>query len=407
MNEKLKKKTNNLFNIFTNDSLKIEKSSGFEYIGKDKDIAGFHSFANNTLVLTTMNDSINFMKFIDSLMEDDFIKKNYLRKEIIDEIICYYSNTDTEVERTSRSLDNLLKVIKEVNKQEYICVIPIFGIEIQENITFNNKVTFLNYKNIDEYISTYSSDFKSIEKNFGDEYFLTENDEVAIISVKSNSKYVALELARKTIKSYLNIFRIFLGSKNGRFNLAVDKNIFSFSTSLVIGKDNIYINNKNTGAMYKVDLSHDVFSTNYVDYLLSLEDIQKIRSDVEKRLFLGSQLIGEALLENDRNTRFMKTMMAIEALIQAKGDSTTDLSFKVINLLESENNEEERKNLYKSFKDLYELRSLVAHGENSQLGLYSEYLSIDIAINLITVLIDKKFKSFEEVESFVKERQFK
>lgn len=167
----------------------------------------------------------------------------------------------------------------------------------------------------------------------------------------------------------------------------------------------MHVNTQSQGAIYPVKLDDPFFkSSSAIEYLLNLENPLKKITNLEKRLFSSCQLVGESFLEVDRSTRFLKAIMSIEALIQVQGNTVTDIAFKLAHLLGKDPIGREK--LFKDFKNLYNIRSLVAHGEDNQFGVYEEMLAIDLALNLIVTLIESDFKTFEDVEKYVRKKQF-
>lgn len=229
---------------------------------------------------------------------------------------------------------------------------------------------------------------------------------MAVVAVKSSSKKQAEAIAKSILRKYLNIFRIFIGSKNRSYNVSEDDIITFLSQSIVYDREKTTINNGFVGATKAVQLNDNFFSkSKYIQYLLKLEDENRSRSDIEKRLFLGSQLLGEAFLENSKSTRFLKTMMAVEAMIQVKGEPTKDISLKAAYLMSNDINDV--KEIYKNFNMLYDLRSRIAHGEEINFGKYEEYLVMDYATNLLTDLIDEDYDNFQVLEDYIFERKLR
>lgn len=98
MDNKKKEKASNLFGVFLKDSLRIEETIGFEHMNTGA--ASVYSSSAYTLVLSTVQDSINFMVFIDSLLKDSQINDNYTRQELINTIVEYLGrkNKDEKIE---------------------------------------------------------------------------------------------------------------------------------------------------------------------------------------------------------------------------------------------------------------------------------------------------------------------
>lgn len=97
--------------------------------------------------------------------------------------------------------------------------------------------------------------------------------------------------------------------------------------------------------------------------------------------------------------------MAVEAMIQVKGEPTKDISLKAAYLMSNDINDV--KEIYKNFNMLYDLRSRIAHGEEINFGKYEEYLVMDYATNLLTDLIDEDYDNFQVLEDYIFERKLR
>ncbi|MGJ0707463.1 hypothetical protein, partial [Enterococcus avium] len=370
---------------------------GFEY-SNDPKVTSFYSKDGNVLIFKEQSASNNFIKMVDQLVSDSVIYRNYSRSELINTIIQFFA-----IEKDEKTANMLLDFLKKIDRQKWFVVLPVYGFEVVEQITFE-KIEFIPPKklieriNEDKEIPISSDSTKRIEA--------MSKKAMAVVAVKSSSKKQAEAIAKSILRKYLNIFRIFIGSKNRSYNVSEDDIITFLSQSIVYDREKTTINNGFVGATKAVQLNDNFFSkSKYIQYLLKLEDENRSRSDIEKRLFLGSQLLGEAFLENSKSTRFLKTMMAVEAMIQVKGEPTKDISLKAAYLMSNDINDV--KEIYKNFNMLYDLRSRIAHGEEINFGKYEEYLVMDYATNLLTDLIDEDYDNFQVLEDYIFERKLR
>ncbi|MBO0455895.1 hypothetical protein JZO77_03980 [Enterococcus hulanensis] len=397
---KINKKQNKDYQIFFEEFKKTaiwDKGIGFEY-SNDPKVTSFYSKDGNVLIFKEQSASNNFIKMVDQLVSDSMIYRNYSRSELINTIIQFFA-----VEKDEKTANMLLDFLKKIDRQKWFVVLPVYGFEVVEKITFK-KIEFIPPKklieriNEDKEIPISSDSTKRIEA--------MSKKAMAIVAVKSSSKKQAEAIAKSILRKYLNIFRIFIGSKNRSYNVSEDDIITFLSQSIVFDREKTTINNGFIGATKAVQLNNNFFSeSKYIQYLLKLEDENRSRSDIEKRLFLGSQLLGEAFLENSKSTRFLKTMMAVEAMIQVKGEPTKDISLKAAYLMSNDINDV--KEIYKNFNMLYDLRSRIAHGEEINFGKYEEYLVMDYATNLLTDLIDEDYDNFQVLEDYIFERKLR
>lgn len=362
----------------------------------DPDVSTVYSCGLTSLVLPELESSNNFMKMLDKLMLDEVINRNYTRSELINKIISAFSDNSF-----SMASNDLYNTLKQVEKEKYYCIMPVYGFVVTEPVIFGDvmfapgtKSNSLIAEKIN--ISLTETMKKHIEK--------ISYNTVALICIKSASKKKVIEISEEMLRKYLNIFRVFIGSKSRNYNISVENSIRYESQSVVFNEEKITFNNQIKGAYQSVPLNDSYFTTSkYISLLIELLDVNKKKSNIEKRLSIGVQLLGEAFLESDTSTRFLKSMMAIEALIQVKGESTKEISLKAAYLLG--NTQEETQDIYRSFNKLYDLRSRIAHGEIIQIGKYEEYLVLDYTSTLLVTLIDRNYENFEEFEQFIFNRK--
>lgn len=382
-----------LFESFTK-SATLEVGSGFEYID-DEEILSMYNEKGFVLLLREQKTVNVFIKLIDKLLLEDVINKNYTRSELIKAFILFF-----EGELAGKSAKDLISNLKNITNTTRFCLIPIYGINVNDSVTFE-KITIVPGINIIEVITKEHGDIDKHTKKI-----LNENSKMtfALLKIKSQSKKRASEIAEDILRRYLNVIRVFIGSKSRKSNVSVDDSIRFLSRSIVFDSEQITLHNRIVGSSHPIRLDDSFFTkSKYIAYLLKLEDVNMKRTDIQKRLFLGSQLLGESFLESNLPTRFLKAIMSVEAMIQTKGESTKDISFKGAYILEE--NSEDRQNIYKDFNKLYDLRSKIAHGESVKIGMFEEYLAMDYATNIMVNLIDKDFLSYTEFETFIFERK--
>lgn len=396
MDKKQKREYIQFFEEFSQTAI-FKKGLGIEY-ANDPEIISYYACGGNALIFKEQLASNNFMKMVDRLVSNDQISKNYTRSELIHGIIRYFVAEDSE-----KDAEKLLNHLNKVDKKKWFLFLPVYGFEVDEPITFE-KIEFIPKNKVVEKINEVRS--STFEDNFIKRIEKTTKNTMALVTVKSFSKNQAVVIAKNVLRKYLNIFRIFIGSKSGAFNVSVEDTIAFPSHSIIFNDEESTLNSMISGATRPVKLNDPFFSqTKYIEYLLKLEDENSKKSDIQKRLFLGSQLLGEAFLEFDMSTRFLKSMMAIEAMLQVKGEPTKDISLKAAYVLTSDISE--AMEVYKNFNMLYDLRSRIAHGEDITLGKFDEYLVMDYASILLTRIIDQDYENFKSLEDYIFERKLR
>ncbi len=112
------------------------------------------------------------------------------------------------------------------------------------------------------------------------------------------------------------------------------------------------------------------------------------KNEIEKRITNAVNWLGMAIAEKNNSIAFTQSIYAIESLLQyeTKGEVinksiVATISEAIAFLLGK--NYEDRKNIEKNFKELYGIRSKIAHGKSSEITAYQVLEAINLAKRLV------------------------
>ena len=194
---KINKKQNKDYQIFFEEFKKTaiwDKGIGFEY-SNDPKVTSFYSKDGNVLIFKEQSASNNFIKMVDQLVSDSVIYRNYSRSELINTIIQFFA-----IEKDEKTANMLLDFLKKIDRQKWFVVLPVYGFEVVEQITFE-KIEFIPPKklieriNEDKEIPISSDSTKRIEA--------MSKKAMAVVAVKSSSKKQAEAIAKSILRKYL------------------------------------------------------------------------------------------------------------------------------------------------------------------------------------------------------------
>jgi hypothetical protein len=133
------------------------------------------------------------------------------------------------------------------------------------------------------------------------------------------------------------------------------------------------------------------------------------RSEIEKRLSTAIRWIGTAMDEEYDCDKFLKFAVALECLLAKRNEEiSTPLAERCTFILSE--NKEERRDLYKMVKRLYNTRSEIAHKgkveiEKDQLNKI-KWVSISCLMSFCENINKYKWQDFEDLDNWIQEKKF-
>lgn len=360
----------------------------------------FYFCESGAIVFSNKNGNTSYLKLISLFKDIDIISKNYTEKEIKKFIVSlvYLENLDVE------SLKTEISKMKVIQKNTYIVLFPVYGIEIDKE-TNSGEFIFHTKDSLKERITSLNSDIKIDEL----EIHLRANVFIEC-EVKTRSKERAPELIEEKIGIFFNILRFFIASKSNKINISLENNQNSISTNLVIDSNggNLTLNRSKDRFNNPILLKDAHLSQNeQLSFFIEIQFANRKKSLMEKRLALGIQWLGESMDETNPKMKFLKLFFAFESLIQVKSENQTDKMAELLAFL-LEDNSEERKKVKKDFKNLYSIRSNIAHGEVEKVSQFDLYYAYDLIYGLVRVLLGNinNFKTLDDIYAHVDDLKF-
>ena len=393
MDEKIKGKAKIEYEIFSeNSETIINDIERATQVNNSGDKICYTIGFNNVVIINNLEGSNALLKVKDIFFEDSFIYKNYTMKQLQDEIIKH------RLFGSDEDFESIIKSLTDVEKKEHKVFLPVYGVAINANVNFEG-IKFISKESL-------SSILKEENRKLLSDRI--DTNVYSQITIKSASKNRAVELGIMRIERIINVLRFFTNSKKRSADL-------SLNSSLKIRKDGIAISEQQTfrtssyiGAIHPIKLDDEYFtSNNKLNKVISIENKQSKKTDMEKRVLMAVQWLGMSLSEDDYGMKFTKAMISIEALLQTNTETFSDkLSDTIAFILEE--NKENRLAVKKDFKLLYGMRSKISHGEHNSIGTYDLYLLLEYATLLIHWTIENvdKFNTIEELNAYINELKF-
>lgn len=379
---------------------------------------------NYTTIISIYNNSeIRFQYRKDKLLDIvNLIIKNkkmnyYQAEENLTDDILNIIKKDKFIKNESNK-EITKKVIKAINTspQNFLCLIPVYGIDQIINLKFSNHISLCPAKNKDytirKYLPDYSTHLLESESAIND---------FACITINNTYKFSVISKSIEYLNTIFNTLQLLWGDLLNPLNIGINykkpnKNIVNPFFVLTNKQKDCLID---FPEYTHVRISRDILTDNQLKILKAIGKIidKKIEnskiSKVEQNIYIAVNYIGTALTETDRLKRILNFMSAIEALIEqkylrvkGKKISITDQITKIsTQILEKDKDEKTRSNFKKRMKKLYGKRSNLTHGESEYVTfddlVFIKDVSIELCLFFINMADDLSKRT--SLETFLKE----
>lgn len=298
-----------------------------------------------------------------------------------------------------------------------IIAIPIYGISLYdaEFIEINSKIKLINKSNLKNYMCDNLDKsiherileiFSSSEKGFN----LRDFDTYLILELDAK---INLEDVKELVKMIDDIFRFMIGGYEEKISIGsynfrnpVDEKYIMFTPKDIkfnietsLGEGNTFNN--------KLILRKDTLTNKEKGYskLFDLV-IQKNKTDLGKRIINSLNWLGQANNSVNLSNNLVYCMIALESLLNL---DTSNFSASIVNQISegvaiiTAHNLEDRKKAKKSIKNLYKLRSKIAHGKDNNLVKKEE---VELIYNLVKytiedLLYNPEYKEVKTIEDLL------
>lgn len=283
-----------------------------------------------------------------------------------------------------------------IDLKEYHVLLPIFHVHMYEPELTIGKNKLVKFQAISEYIKENNYCLpERMEEITQDKYFA--NIPFVDVVVNAREFHYAYDQAQLRLEEIIRLLNFILYS-NYR-GLEVISSITNSGTRdrhFIVNKDWCQISSSVHPSNVKELVLEDV-----LDFMLDerygnrqLFDIfdKSGKNEIEKRISNAVNWVGMAIAEKNNSVAFTQAIYAIESLLQyeIKGEVinksiVATISESIAFLLGK--NLEDRKRVEKRFKELYGIRSKIAHGKSSEITAYQVLEAIDLAKSLVQELM--------------------
>ena len=374
------------------------------------------SFVVRNGITVFINDDANFKYYINQLYSEmSLAKKLISRKKFTDIILDNYIKVNTEPTYKC----DIIKQIDEIKIEKMHVLLPVFYVHMhRETVNFgeNRFVKFqdiIKVFNVGEY-----KIFNGMTELDKDNYFW--NVPFADIIVESRDFDYAYEQAEIKLEEIVHICNYMLYSGiRGAEVISSTTNSGTQERRFIIGEETSNVYSGRHSPLVKRLCFEDAEDFMVNDecgnmQLWRMYD-KKDKNEVETRIINAVNWIGMAIAEKNNSIAFTQAVFAIESLLQrqTKGEIfnksivasiAEDIAFLIGRDIE------ERKKYEKEFKDIYGIRSKIAHGKSSAITAYQVLDVINMAKLLIQELLTnpvfKEATTMQKITNYITKQRY-
>ena len=376
------------------------------------DQVGFLSFPNE--IATPYRKALKTLRLMsnrsDKLISDKALENkfdNFLLE------LKYRENQEIVKREIDRHIVDFIESLKMLKSDKYLFLIPIMNLTIEEDIRISDSsIVTMSEQLFTSLETAYSIKFSLNQENHIEQIKqLSETNETqtyAIITVETPDSEKALELAIQKAEAYLNILRLY--SNRSNFIL---RNEFKKTIGQRLIKANL---DKKTYTEHNSSIN---LIGNHFPTIFDKAGIKKFNSDIlpvldpllskaeDELTSLQGDLLtailwfGSAVKENDKNMKFVKGIMALEALLVPDGGrgKLEIIAKRFASIVFSTATNTEKKEAFEEMRNMYRLRSSIIHSGEGY--IYEEDLEkmimwVQSAIQIILVKSDM-FANIQEI----------
>lgn len=363
-----------------------------------------------------------FDKIIDSIwLNNDksvyYLSRNTIKKYCIDvmkKIHCVGENDTKNNTELKTRWENLLR--KEMT--DYEVIFPLYGVTIDQTTPIG---LFTAY-NTDDYMSFIK------DKNLGEEIMreplFGDSANYLTLQIKAKDSGRAVELARPYFELFEYIVKFWLNnSKN--FDVGIFKyKKWKMESGLAISKEGISASFNESGAYKNLNIAV-LIKTPILSRIWAImtKYIQGNANQIENHLINAIRWVGMANNDDSNLTKHVQYTFALEALLSHRNkkelispgiayqlaEVTAFIIGETVNL-DITTKKELRKKVFHEVKDMYDIRSQIAHGNDVHVSEHDIIRARRIIYSLISAILQneniQKFKSLEEVRKWIEDLKF-
>jgi len=312
------------------------------------------------------------------------------------------SSKREEIEITKKLIEIMFKEILEIPVKNFNIIKGVYGIKLGNNENGLKLGPFEIFyqpifkKNLEK---KYPQPFDFLWDHWQYEYLVT-------VSVKARTKSKARELADEMLYM-LELFIYFaIGQYKKEFCVNIISKVTNKYDSYLIFEDGTIGANFSNDFVDFVPLDDAYFldssiGNNKIWDLLFV----KQKTPLEKRIISAIEWIGKANCEMNNKNRFLFYVFAIESMLnyQEKNMITPSIAHSIAegSAMILGKDYEERITIEKKIKEIYSIRSALAHGANKEISDEEMIMAMNVSKNIIiTFLTDKDLIEMNNIEKF-------
>lgn len=373
----------------------------------DKTNQPYKSFGlpHKSLNIIGQNNLLEFEGLINALYEHEKdIFNSFSHKVFVERLISTIGqakfNNETITNETVKKFFNELKSEPLVDFYVYR---EIFGIILNEN----KKLTFGNFE-IMHITLAKENDFKNSKQELI--FSINEPSYLIKYTVKARDNGRAKEIADEAFKKFTLFLRYIIGTSNRKFEVG----ILHFSGSKVrkayvlSSQGQVSVESSRYGYLEPIPLDDEYFLSSDVGYDKVWGLIDKSSSKLEKRIATAIEWLGRSLQEEAIQAAFIEASIALESIFTYSEKAIvspsilSQISESTALLLGQDLND--RLEIEKHIKKLYEIRSGIVHAGTKDVSEESYSIFVSYIRNIISkLLISEPYCSCNTVDALYEE----
>jgi len=316
-----------------------------------------------------------------------------------------YEDEAKKLSEIDKHIVELFNKIKNMKLEKHIFIIPIMNLSLtQDLIIGNTSIVNLTEQTLVNLESKYSIKLHFCEEKLSNivETIIEENKTsvYAITVIEASDDNMALELAIEKTEACLNILRLY--NSTAPFIVRDE-----FRNEFIIGIVHSNVNKNSCGRILRsANLIANVPTINseiikrmkeggltIIDELLLKNDDNL--TSLEKDLLSAILWFGNAVKEQQKNMKFIKSVIALETLLVPDGgrNKRDTISKRLSSILYAHDDDDKKREVFLNMRSLYEIRNSIIH--SGEVYLYDEDIAqvISWAQAIIQILLKYSDKS--------------
>lgn len=236
------------------------------------------------------------------------------------------------------------------------------------------------------------------------------------LKVNARESNKAVEIADEQFEIFENAFSYMISDLSHKFSIGIfNYRGWKSTEAIVCSTQSMIVHHENQIAL-EVDIEYPLFKDPKVgnDKIWSLIT-KKNKSEIEVRLINSIDWIGKAVYELDLSKALVQFVFAIEGML--KYDEKAFITPSIVSQLSDwvafiiHDNLEDRKKIAKYFKDVYQVRSAIAHGAAKNVTQKEVRIALELSKLMITSFLTIKpfceMKTMQELNQHLADLKFK